>query len=635
MRLASRSVLLEPVRAQASTFGDDPSRAGVTITPLEAVTTPGSAGDIYRALQTFPGVQTVNESAGLFVRGGDVSETKVLLDNAVVLSPYRLETPTGAAFGTFDPFLLEGVFFSSGGFGARYGDALSGLVSLETISLPTRNTVSASASVAALSSSVALALPGKVGVRATGTRTSTGLLFKLNGRDEFDVAPEGTDLSASLVWAPTREREVKLFGLSQSDRVVGAADPSVFHSTFRADRESGLVVLSGKDVWGSWSPSFSVSGSEASRLEEYQAFRLERRERYAQGRAELAWAPRTELSLRAGAEVERRTSSFGGYVPESDADDAAGAPVRFLDSRVVGVRDGAWLESEWHPWSDLQVTGGVRTDRSDLTGERTWDPRLAAALRIGGSAALTAAWGTYHQMPGPLAYDPTLGKPGLPPMRATHLIGGLVWGDASGESGALLRVEVYQKRYRDLVQLGRAYKLGDNGTGTTRGLDLFLRATAPGDIATRLSYSLVSARRTDPNTGVMARSPFDITHNLVLIAEREWRARWRLGATYHASTGAPFTEVVGAHPVEDRFLPEYGKPFGARLPRFERLDLTASRLLSLWQGNLSTVYVSVNNALNRDNVSGYRYNEDYTERAPAGSLFRRTVYFGVTTSTSW
>lgn len=633
--LSSRSVVLEPIMAQASTFGNDPSRAGVTITPLEAVTTPGSAGDIFRALQTFPGITPINESAGLFVRGGDVSETKILLDGAVVLSPYRLETPTGSSFATFEPFLLSGVFFSSGGYGARYGDALSGLVALETVGRPVRHTLGASASIAALSTTLALALPKGVGVRATATRTNTDLLFRMNGREGFEVPPEGTDLSAGVAWSPTPDRQLKLFALSQRDHVAGAENPGEFLSAFRSDRENHLAVLSGKGVWGAVSPSFALSVSGEDKGESYRAYALDRRERYLQGRGEVGWAPSGDLTLRMGAEWERRTTTLGGHVPGGGDDEAPGAPIRTLQARVAGAREGAWVESEWRLADWLGVTAGLRTDRSDLTRTRTWDPRLAAAARLGGSAALMFAWGRYHQVPAPMAYDDILGRPGgAPPMRAEHLIAALVVGDPGG-SGPLFRAEAYQKRYRRLADFGRGLAVGPEGRGTTRGVDLFVHGTGPLGVVGRMSYSFLHGTRTDPNTGVLARSPYDITHAVVLVAEREWNSRWRLGGTYRITTGKPFTDVVGARNAGGRWIPEYGSPYGERLPRFERLDLNASRLYSFWEGNLSAVFFSVNNVLGRRNLSGYRYSDDYSERVPALSPFRRTFFFGVSTTTNW
>jgi len=61
---------------------------GVTLQSLDVVTTPGAAADILLALKTFPGTSMVDEGAGLFVRGGDLSETLIILDQATLSHPY-------------------------------------------------------------------------------------------------------------------------------------------------------------------------------------------------------------------------------------------------------------------------------------------------------------------------------------------------------------------------------------------------------------------------------------------------------------------------------------------------------------------------------------------------------------------
>jgi hypothetical protein len=45
--------------------------------------------------------------------------------------PYRYETPTGGFRGAVDPFLTQGVSFSTGGFSAEYPNALSGVLDLQ------------------------------------------------------------------------------------------------------------------------------------------------------------------------------------------------------------------------------------------------------------------------------------------------------------------------------------------------------------------------------------------------------------------------------------------------------------------------------------------------------------------------
>jgi len=124
------------VTASAFTSGDE---KGVTLRSMDVLTTPGAAGDIYQAIQTYPGVSRLDEGSGLFVRGGDFTETVSILDQATVVHPYRWESPTGGVFGTIAPFLVSGTFFSSGGFSAKYGNALSAVLAMESLGMPEQN----------------------------------------------------------------------------------------------------------------------------------------------------------------------------------------------------------------------------------------------------------------------------------------------------------------------------------------------------------------------------------------------------------------------------------------------------------------------------------------------------------------
>ena len=129
------SLTSQAITVQASSFsiGDE---QGVTLSSLDVVLTPGAAADVMMAIHTFPGVQKVDAGSGLFVRGDDVSETAVLLDGVYMFHPYRFTSPNGGFFGQVSPMLLKGTYFSSGGFGAEYGNALSGVLAMESSDMP-------------------------------------------------------------------------------------------------------------------------------------------------------------------------------------------------------------------------------------------------------------------------------------------------------------------------------------------------------------------------------------------------------------------------------------------------------------------------------------------------------------------
>src|SRR5688500_11378513 len=214
--MTAEASTLAPVRIQAGrwTAGDE---RGATLTTLEVVTTPGAAANVNRAIQTLPGTQNVDEGTALFVRGGDYTETRVLLDGAVLLNTTQLRAPSGTFVGTVDPFLLDGIFFSSGGFGARYGNALSGIASLRTLGRPSGTSATASAGLAAISGAIAVALPKASGIRAAGNRLDLEPFFRLNGSSHrYDPAPIGHDVSGSVAWNYRPSGEVKVFALDQT-----------------------------------------------------------------------------------------------------------------------------------------------------------------------------------------------------------------------------------------------------------------------------------------------------------------------------------------------------------------------------------------------------------------------------------
>jgi hypothetical protein len=103
----------------------------VILRPLDIVTT-GSDADIYSALETLPGTQQIGETEGLFVRGGSASETKTIIDDMTVQNPFYSSVPDIPSRGRFSAFLFKGIVFSTGGYSAQYGQALSSVMVLKT-----------------------------------------------------------------------------------------------------------------------------------------------------------------------------------------------------------------------------------------------------------------------------------------------------------------------------------------------------------------------------------------------------------------------------------------------------------------------------------------------------------------------
>lgn len=124
--------LIETVTISAGAFEASGERKSV-LTPLDIVTTAGSQADVVRAFQTLPGTQQQGTQPGLFVRGGDAGEAAFVVDGLTVQNAFFSGPPGVATRSRFNPFQFKGYAFSTGGYSARYGQAMSSVLELNTL----------------------------------------------------------------------------------------------------------------------------------------------------------------------------------------------------------------------------------------------------------------------------------------------------------------------------------------------------------------------------------------------------------------------------------------------------------------------------------------------------------------------
>ncbi|MGB3607421.1 carboxypeptidase-like regulatory domain-containing protein, partial [Psychroserpens sp.] len=130
---------LDAVVITAGTFeANDNSKVSV-LTSLDVVTTASALGDFVGALQTLPGTSTVAEDGRLFVRGGAAEETQIFIDGIRVFTPFTPTVNNLPTRGRYSPFLFDGITFSTGGYSAEYGNALSSVLLLNSIDEPDQN----------------------------------------------------------------------------------------------------------------------------------------------------------------------------------------------------------------------------------------------------------------------------------------------------------------------------------------------------------------------------------------------------------------------------------------------------------------------------------------------------------------
>jgi vitamin B12 transporter len=599
------------VTASAYTASDE---EGVTLTSLDVVRTPGAAADLFWAIKTFPGLQQVDAGAGLFVRGGDVSETTMLLDGAVIQHPYKYESPTGGFFGTVNPFLLKGTFFSSGGYSAQYGNALSAALVMDSQDMPEQRALGVGLGLAA--ESIFLAVPiidGKFGVSCSGNRSNTKMLFEWNdSRQHFSNYPFSTDLNLGVYYNPTKQTHVKLFMFQQDDNVgVQVVDPD-YVSFYNGDSRQRFINLHIRQVLNStmWINA-NAAYSTYDRDMTLAVMNLALGDQALQGRMTLESLLPAAMVLRLGMTAMRTETTIDGSVPESDDDVNPDAPRRQVATDYQTTQIATFAEMEWPMVRGIVLTPGVRGEWDRQQQKWFVAPRLNLTCTLSSSHYLTAAWGMFYQTPEPRYFDPYIGNPDLHNMEATHGILGYYF----QHDERMFRVEVYRKNYQQLLLNDGVVNYTNYGNGYATGVDIFLK-DAIGPLSGRIAYSWLRSRRHWLDAPSSLPPYFDIPHNLTLVATLDLPGALSLGSSLRYATGKPYTSAVNAYHHE-------------RVPDYYTLDLSLSKIFSFYKDNRTIFYLALSNVTGRINIFDYRYSTDYQRREPVESSFGRSFYFGV------
>lgn len=614
---------LEELNAAAGSWkvGDE---AGAVLTPLEILRTPGATADVARAVQTLPGVQGVDEGTGLFVRGGDVTETRVLVNGALLLSPFRVQVPTGNVTSTVSPLLLERVEFLAGGFGARYGNAASGVVALTTEGRPLAATTTLAASIGGAGLALARPIGRRAGVRASVNYSDLRPLLAVWGEAQpYRPAPRGADLSVSGHWEPAGAGTFTLFATGEVGR-FGVGTPDGGPLTDYGNRSlGGLAALAWRHATGPWSFNSTFGATHTAQDEAFgPAFALTSRVTAWQLTHGAEWRGARTV-LRGGAELEVQRGRFTGALPSRELSRPDDRTIVWA-ARPAWTRTGFFTEVGWQPVPTVELVAGARTDGTTLGPARRVDPRVRMAAALG-PVTVTGAWGVYRQVPDAalLASLPGGALPAL--LEARHAVVGV----QVGEGARQLRLEAYDKRYAQVLQLTRTNSAAPGGRGRSAGVDLFAKTPVPGQVNVRATLSLLDAERTAAGTDTLAPAPFDIPVTLILVADRQV-GRVNVAAAWRTATGRPETPVLGSDrdPVEGRLVPRFGAPFSERLPTFSRVDLSASWFRPRRSGGSLVLYVAVSNLLDRTNVIRWRYSADYATRTPVRGPFNLSAFAG-------
>lgn len=634
--LAEAPVPVTEVQVTASSFGQSGKAEGAVVRRMDVVTTPGGAADVFQALRALPGIHAPTEGAAVYVRGGEPGETLVRLDGGEIGHPYHYESASGGLFSAFDAYMLKSAYFSSGGFSARYGGVLSGVLDIETQDPMNTRTVSTGANLAGGGASSSWSLvPDRLSLVATLRRSWPEVLMNLYGSSRDYVSPPvSTDGAVKLIGRYRPTGRASLLYLGSGDGLTMWWNILNTRERLRSAGETHFGSLQVSDVIAG---RVAVKGNAAFQAHEresrYASFGRTRRERNATAAIDAIWRPSDRHELSFGANVRRLGARIEGAWAADSTDYSAGAPVRRDDVDARTVSPGVFVEQKSRLVGPLYATLGVRVDRSSATGTWTTDPRAALAWRVDERQTVRLATGRYHQLPDAQYQDPVYGNPELGALRADHVIAGWEWKSEAANA----RVELYRKDYGDLVTQDSIRFYANGGHGRARGVDVFLQGSRRW-LSGWVSYGWLDAKRKVLDDPAEVPSASSVRHSLSAVGNWQASPRWIVGAHWKHSTGRPYTPIVGRtyDGAASLWRPVFGTHGSAEYPAYDRLDVRVTRLFSLPRGaglppsSVCVAYVEGLNVLATRNVLEYVWNSDYSRRYTLDSYFsRRLLVAGV------
>lgn len=576
---------LTAVTISAGTFEAGDKKKSIALSSIDMVTTAGSQGDVFGALKSLPGTTTVGESGKLFVKGGHSRESKTYIDGSLVYVPYSSSSPNTSVRGRFSPFMFSGTMFSTGGYSAEYGQALSSVLALQTNAMPVQDQLN----ISLLS----------VGAELGGTKTweKASLTSTLNYENltpymrlfpqnrSWEKEPESLSGNLSFRLKTGKSGLLKLYA------TVGQTRLSTLEENLNDPGSDYLYKLVNDNYYinGSWTAEIAedwILTTAASYTYNVDMSGLDSlpfnvQLQGAHAKAMLKYRLNDKIKIMAGTEAFSKKIDLEFPSPELSA-----GYQTFRNNAVAG-----FIETELYASASFVTRVGLRAEYSDYLKKASLAPRISAAYKFSEKGQLSLSYGWFFQDP---EDDFLLYTPDLDYERADHYTLNYIWNN----DRRVWRTELYYKDYKGLVKyegegVNNIKSLNNSGYGYAYGLDLFWRDKKTiRDGEYWISYSFIDAQRDYLNYPHEAVPTFASKHNLTMVY-KHWFSRLRsmIGGTYRLSSPRRYNNPNSEVFNNERTIP------------YQSLDVNWSYL---HKQNV-IFYVSVSNLLGFEQEFGRKY----------------------------
>ncbi|MBV9987443.1 MAG: TonB-dependent receptor [Chitinophagaceae bacterium] len=616
---------LKAVTVTAGSFeAGDKKRAATVLSSLDVVTTGGANADISAVVKTLPGAQQVGEQEGLFVRGGAGYETKQFIDGTLVNNPYFSSVPDLAQRGRFSPFLFKGTVFSTGGYSALYGQALSSALILESIDIPERSEAQASISPIFLGAGlqeIAKDKKSSWGMQYGYTNLVAYFAIVKQKPDYFTI-PEFHAGDANFRIRTKKGGIIKYYTTLATNKLglrrPNIDDPSL-KNAFGLSNTNWYQNLSWRENLGSgWKMNLGLSYST-----DHTSFtnQIQNQNNIPVTTGQV-WIDSTNVAAKTTADLSQIKAVFDKRLSGISVIRFGGEYMYFYNKGVFNNYTGLlrehfkslFSEADLYITNDLAAKLGVRFEHSSLINKANIAPRLSLAYKTGNGGQMSIAYGIFYQKPeNTYLYATT----NFGYTKATHYIINYI----KNTTLQTFRVEAFYKKYEDLVKTYPAYN--NDGTGYAKGIEFYWRDKKTiKNLDYWISYSYLDTKRDYLNYPGQLQPNFAANHTASLVMKRFVNSiNTGFNFTYSFATGRPYYNFVKNGVKYE--IADQGKTIS-----YNNLGFSLNYLMSM--GKAYAVWVaSVTNVLNQNQVFGYNYSHDGTRKEAISTPSPRFYFIGL------
>ena len=586
--LSRSEIELKDVVIQVGRFEAGDAKKSATLNRLDMATSPVGFGDALGSIKTLPGISNAADEGGLLVRGGEKYETKTFIDGLLVESPYTAKLPNVPVRGRFSPMLFKGTVFSTGGYSAEFGQALSSALILNTIDFPQKNETS----ISVYSSGLVL------------TKSNNWANSSMSSTTQYNnMMPFYRIVGSAIKWksGPQNFNQTLVFrqkigkiGLLKIMGNYSNDQSSMYYNNIDSLRKNLIslkcndyfVVSSYKDVVGKdWLINSGISFNFNNEKMVLNKDQIDHK-KFA-----------GEFNLKVTKRINSKINiKFGGSLFQKD----------FSRNYLLAVNNSiykwkfnnqiyaAFIESELRICKRISARIGGRSETLSLSSEANISPRLSLAFVTSLNSQISLAYGQFSEQPidNYLLYNSKLKSEKVEHYIINYQV---------AKNNRLFRVEGYYKNYSKLVKYDSLYAINPNaynnqGKGYARGIDMYYRDNASipnGDFW--ISYSFMDSKRNYKDYTFSQIPSFISKHNLSFVYKHYIeKADSYISVGYEYASGRPYID------------PNKDIKIQLKTKSYNNLSISIFHFTQVF-GKFTMIYAQCTNILGFNNVFGYNY----------------------------